>query len=259
MIILLTAIFFVFGLIIGSFLNVVILRFNTSKTFGGRSACMVCQKQLVWYELIPVFSFLGLRGRCRTCKTKISIQYPVVELVTGVVFAALFFKFNDLFFLSTISFVTTYVYYTLMSSLLIVIAAYDARHKIIPDPLSLIFGIFAFIGLFLFNSSGLYPHIPSLLEFFSGIIIAAPFAFLWLVSKGTWMGLGDAKLLIGLGWFIGLPLAVSGLAIGFWLGAVVGLSLVIFSDKHGMKTQLPLAPFLVLGMLLAFLLEVRLF
>src|SRR3989344_1035853 len=89
---------FIFGLIIGSFLNVVIYRINTRKSLHGRSACMSCQNQLLWYELIPVFSFLGLKGRCRNCKTKISIQYPLVELMTGLIFTFLFFKFQHIFY-----------------------------------------------------------------------------------------------------------------------------------------------------------------
>jgi len=144
----LTIIFFVFGLIIGSFLNVVILRLNTQKTFGGRSACMSCQNKLNWHDLIPVFSFLGLKGRCKNCKTKISMQYPLVELGTGLIFGLLFLKFKDIFFWDTLSFSFTYAYYAIMFSLLVVIAVYDLRHKIIPDSLSFTFCLLAFLSLF---------------------------------------------------------------------------------------------------------------
>ena len=85
----LSIIFFVFGLIIGSFLNVVIFRFNTHRTFGGRSGCMSCSHKLSWYELIPVFSFIGLRGRCKNCKINISYQYPLVEIITAFIFGIL--------------------------------------------------------------------------------------------------------------------------------------------------------------------------
>src|SRR3989344_5064114 len=83
----LTIIFFILGTIIGSFLNVVIFRFNTERSFSGRSGCMTCQNKLCWYELIPLISFFTLKGRCRNCKAKISIQYPIVELISGLVFA----------------------------------------------------------------------------------------------------------------------------------------------------------------------------
>jgi prepilin signal peptidase PulO-like enzyme (type II secretory pathway) len=255
----LTIIFFGLGLIIGSFLNVTIYRLHTERSFGGRSACMICQKQLSWYELIPLFSFFALQGRCRTCKTKISIQYPTVELITGLIFAALFLKFQDIFFLNSFIFSFTYGYYAVLFSLLLVIAVYDLRHKIIPDTLTLILGILSFAGLFFFNSYGFYPHIPSVLEFLSGILIALPFLLFWLVSGGTWMGLGDAKLALGLGWLLGFSLSLSGVVVAFWIGALAGLVLIIFSPKHGMKSQVPFAPYLVLGALLAFIFGLRLF
>jgi len=262
MITIIAFIFFILGLIIGSFLNVVIIRLNTEKSFGGRSACMSCQNQLVWYELIPVFSFLGLGGRCRNCKTKISIQYPLVELATGLIFMLLFLKFQNIFFQNTFIFSLIYAYYAVMFSLLVVIATYDLKHKIIPDVLALVLGVLAFIGLFFFSTSGslsFYPHLPSFLDFFSGLFIAAIFALFWLVSKGAWMGLGDAKLSVGLGWLLGFSMMLSGVVIAFWIGAIIGLLLVIFSKKHGMRSELPFAPYLVLGALLAFLFELHLF
>ena len=260
MLIILTIVFFIFGLIIGSFLNVVIIRLNTEKSFGGRSACMSCQNTLSWLELIPVFSFLGLRGRCRNCKTKISIQYPLVELLAGIIFAVLFLKFQDVFFFgNTLIFGFTYAFFTVVFSLLLVVAVYDFKHRIIPDAISIILGVMGFVGLFLFNNYGFYPHFPTLLEFLSGFIIASPFALFWLVSRGTWMGLGDAKVAIGIGWLLGLSRALSGIVVSFWVGAVVGLSLVIFSKTHGMKSEIPFAPYLVLGTFLAFLFELHLF
>ena len=252
-------IFFIFGLIIGSFLNVVILRYGTQRSFGGRSGCMTCQNQLCWYELIPLISFFALRGRCLKCKTKISLQYPIVELITGVVFASLFLKFQDVFYMNTFVFAGTMAFYATMFSLLLVIAVYDLKHKVIPDMLVLVFGILAFIGIFLFSGYGFNPHIPSVWEFLSGIFIALPFALMWLISKGTWMGLGDAKLSLGLGWLLGLSRVLSGAVVAFWSGAIIGLILIIFSKKHGMKSEIPFAPFLVFGALIAFLFELHLF
>ena len=269
-------IFFVLGLIIGSFLNVVIYRINTKRSFGGRSACMSCQSKLSWYELIPLFSFLSLKGRCLNCKTKISIQYPLVELLSGLIFALLFLKFQDVFFSNVLIFSFAYVYYAIIFSILLVIAVYDLKHKIIPDILSFIFGALAFVGLFFFNSSSLplasagwaqasfYIHIPSILEFLSGVFIALPFALFWLISGGRWMGLGDAKLALGIGWLLGFTSALSGLAVAFWSGAIIGVTLVIFSKnskiiRMGMKSEIPFAPFLVLGTILAFLFDLHLF
>ncbi|MBU0611914.1 prepilin peptidase [Patescibacteria group bacterium] len=255
----LAIIFFVFGTIIGSFLNVVILRYGTQKSFGGRSGCMTCQNKLKWHELIPIVSFIAIKGRCLKCRSKISKQYPLVEFITGVLFMGLFLKFQDVFYTNTFIFTITMAFYATMLSLLVVIAVYDLRHKIIPDILVLVFGILAFAGMFIFSGFGFDPHIPSILEFLSGIIVASPFAILWLVSKGTWMGLGDAKLSLGLGWLLGLSRVLSGMVVAFWSGAVIGLLLILFSKKHGMKSEIPFAPFLVFGAIISFLFELHLF
>jgi prepilin signal peptidase PulO-like enzyme (type II secretory pathway) len=223
---------------------------------------MACLHKLSWYELIPVFSFLGLKGRCRNCKSKISVQYPLVELAAGLIFAALFLKFQDIFFSATLIFAITYAYYAVAFSLLLVIATYDIKHKIIPDAFSLIFGILAFVGLFFFNYNGsfdFYPHMPLVLDFLSGIFVALPFYLFWLVSSGKWMGLGDAKLAIGLGWLLGASHAFSGVVLAFWIGAIMGIVLVLFSKKHGMRSEIPFAPYLVLGAFLAFVFGLSIF
>lgn len=260
MLLILTVIFFVFGLIIGSFLNVVICRMNTSRSLGGRSACMSCESTLCWYELIPLFSFLALKGRCRNCKTKISIQYPLVELATGLIFAMLFCKFQTVFFSRDILiFSITYAYYVVIFAILVIVVAYDLKHKIIPDTLSLILGVLTFIGLFFFKDFEFYIHMPSLIEFAGGVFIALPFALLWLVSRGRWMGLGDAKLALGLGWFLGLIFALSALVLSFWLGTIIGLGLIFFSRGYGMKSEIPFAPYLALGAFIAFMFELNIF
>jgi leader peptidase (prepilin peptidase)/N-methyltransferase len=251
-------IFFCFGLIIGSFLNVVIFRLNTSKSLGGRSACMICAKKLTWYELIPLFSFLGLKGRCSGCKSKISLQYPLVEVISATVFALLFLKFQDVFWANTLVFIVTYAYYTLMFSILLVISVYDLKHKIIPDMLSLFFGILA-IGLFFFLDFNFSIHLPTIFQFLSGFIIALPLLLMWLLSGGAWMGFGDVKLALGLGWFLGLSGAIFGLLFSFWSGAIIGVILVAFTKKYGIKSEIPFAPFLVLGTFLSFIFELHIF
>src|SRR3989344_9289743 len=254
--------FFVFGLVIGSFLNVVICRWNTKKSLGGRSACMSCRNQLCWYELIPLISFITLRGRCRSCQTRISVLYPSVEILTGLTFVALFLKFQDIFSISLPVFTVTYMYYATMFSFLIVIAAYDLRHKIIPDILSFVFGVLGFTGLFFFNTDNFiwfYPHIPSVLDFLSGPLIALPFALFWLASYGAWMGLGAAKLVLGLGWLLGISASFSAIIFAFWAGAIIGLCLIFFKRGYSMKSEIPFALYLVLGTFLVFLFDLNLF
>ncbi|MFH1308792.1 MAG: A24 family peptidase, partial [Patescibacteria group bacterium] len=174
-------------------------------------------------------------------------------------FVGLFLKFQDLFIINSLSFAITMAFYATMFSILVVIAFYDLRHKIIPDVLAFVLAALAFVGLFFFDAFGFNFHFPSLIELLSGILISVPFALFWLVSKGKWMGLGDAKLAIGLGWLLGLSRALSGVVLSFWIGAVVGVFLILFSKKHSVKSEIPFAPFLLLGAVLAFLFELHIF
>lgn len=244
--VILAIVFFLLGTIIGSFLNVVILRYNTGRSFGGRSACMVCERSLSGKELIPILSFIYLRGRCLACETKLSLQYPLVELITGLIFAGLFLKLQNVFFTgNSLHFAGIYAYYALLFSLLVVIAVYDLKHKIIPDLLVFVFGVFAFLGIFIMAPAGLW-------EILSGPIAGAPFALLWLLSGGRWMGLGDAKLAVGLGWLLGLSGVANAFLLAVWTGAFLGILLLIFSKKYGARSEIPFAPFLVLGTIISF-------
>ncbi len=126
---------FIFGAVVGSFLNVVILRLNTGQSIvSGRSKCFSCAKKLRWYELLPVISFIFLRGKCSACRANISWQYPAVEIVTGLIFLQIFNEFSFYFLLSTF-------YFLLVFSVLIIIAVYDYRHQIIPNLFVWIFNI----------------------------------------------------------------------------------------------------------------------
>jgi len=241
---------FVFGTIIGSFLNVVSLRFNTGMGVNGRSKCFSCGKGLVWHELIPLFSFAAQKGRCKKCRSKILWQYPVVEFISGAIFVLIFMKFPPV---DAASAITTLIY-LFITTLLIVITVYDIKHKIIPDSLSYTFAGVAFLGLF-FGSGGAVNsgvslfHIPLLINLLSGPLCAAPFVILWVVSRGAWMGLGDAKLMLGIGWTLGFIAAVSSLVLAFWIGAIVSVlwMFVRFGKVRG-NYEIPFAPYLILGM-----------
>ncbi len=199
-----------FGLIIGSFVNVLILRHGVKSIFG-RSACSSCHRTLEWYELIPVFSWLVLRGKCRTCRAKISIQYPAVELLTAAGFFAIGMAVLPIFsqFLGAA-----------IIALLIAIAIYDLYHTVIPDAWSY---SFAALSLAFSVSMGLADWWLAA----AGPLIALPLFLLWLVSHGRWMGLGDAKLALGIGWLLGLLGGYVVLSLAFTLGAFVGVFILI--------------------------------
>ncbi len=232
---------FIFGTIVGSFLNVVILRYNSGESIiKNSSKCFSCRERLKWYEMIPVLSFIFQRGRCRHCKSKISWQYPIVELLTGLVFLLIFLKFQ---------FTLVTSYYFVVFSILIIISVYDLRHQIIPNLLVYIFDILAFLNLLLITNYEL-----RITNFLAGLCFFAFFALIWLLSKGRAMGFGDAKLALGIGWFLGLNKGIFALLLSFWLGAIVGIFLLIFfNKKYNIKSSIPFGPFLAMGAAVAFL------
>lgn len=250
---------FIFGAIIGSFLNVLILRWDTKIGFLKRSHCMSCKKPLSWHELIPIVSFIIQKGRCRSCKKNILWQYPIVEILTGVIFLLIFnffaqgepalgWQFTD-YRLLVIG------YYWLIFSILITIAVYDFHHKIIPNTFVYLFDILAL--LYLFGNWKLPSQGWSALG--GGLIFFLFFASLWFISRGRWMGLGDAKLALGIGWLLGLSQGMTALIVAFWVGAIVGLLLLFLRlKKHTIKSEIPFAPFLVFGTFVAFYFDLNL-
>lgn len=252
--------FFLYGLIIGSFLNVVILRLQKEESLGGRSHCPACQHQIRWYDNIPLVSFLFLRGKCRDCYAKISLQYPSVEVLTGAVFAVTGYAFFDPS--DQRSWLDT-LFYLVLFSTLIVIGVYDFLTMYIP--MLPVWLAVVWVTAYLILSQGLSQRI-----FFSSDIffvlfpfgLAALGAFLFFyalvfVSDETWMGMGDAYLAALIGLATGWPGVLWTLTLSFAIGAIVGLILVASGEK-GMKSQIPFGPFLVIGVTV-FLLVARLF
>lgn len=244
---------FIFGTVIGSFLNVVLYRYHTGMSFfGGRSRCPCCNCVLAPRDLIPIVSFILARGHCRYCGSRISFRYPAIELATGVLFTIVLWKFAPA--------ITMVVLGWVIAAFLVLIAGYDIRHKIIPDTFAYTLAAIGFFFVVMFDPVTLFIRIPDFLTLLSGPILAAPLALLFLVSDGRWMGLGDAKLQLGLGWIVGFWSGLSALVLAFWIGAVWGIALLAISRvrtfagaQYSMKSELPFGPFLIIGFLLVWL------
>jgi prepilin signal peptidase PulO-like enzyme (type II secretory pathway) len=249
------------GLIIGSFLNVVILRYNTGHSNGGRSMCLSCAKKLSWSELVPVVSFFALRRKCQGCKSSISWQYPLVELSTSALFVIILFHVVPLFSRGDIVlFVTHFILLAIIWSLLVVIFVYDFYHKIIPNALVYTAALLALVYRLTLVPWEFFPTIP-LFDVLAGLIFFSPFGILWLISSGRWLGLGDAKLAMVIGWLLGFITGASTLIIAVWIGASVGVYLWVMSlvQKKTFNHELPFAPFLIIATLIGFLVPIDLF
>lgn len=250
-----TIIFLIAGLIVGSFLNVVVYRLNAVETLMGRSHCPHCKKKVRWYDNVPVLSFLILSAKCRDCGEKISWQYPAVEIGTGIVFALI----GNYFFLTYdyLSWVQT-AFYLAVFSALIVIFLYDLRYMEIPM-LVLWIGIGLALVYLLFVDWSSFSQAVGFfsLKTFSGILGAfVAFVFFYGLawySKETWMGYGDAYLGILAGLIVGWPMIMITLSLSFTLGALISVVLIAVQKKT-MKSQVPFAPFFVSGILLTLVL-----
>lgn len=260
------------GALIGSFLNVVIYRYNTGLSIAqGRSQCFVCGKKLAWYELIPIVSFIMQKGRCTSCQAKVSWQYPFVELTTALLFIAVVYRQMNLYDIFSLYpnglmySVILAIYYFCIVSLLVVISVYDIRHKIVPNGLVYSFIVLAVAKLLIFTYFFALPlTLGGWLNLLAPFIIAFPFVFLWWISRGMWIGFGDAKLAFGIGALLGFPLGLSAIMMGFWIGAAYGVLMIIVSKvfsyhRYGnisLSSEIPFAPFLIVGTLIALFMQI---
>ena len=295
---LIMALVFVFGVALGSFGNVLVYRLRSGVSIMGRSRCLSCGKALTPRMLIPIFSYLLQRGRCAHCRSKIALQYPLVEFVAGLLAVMVFWRIGldlavfsippspfqgegwgeGMFFPLSLFLIDLLFFETLL-----LVTVYDLRHKIIPDGMVLVLVVLGILrallalgiapspfqgegwgeGMWLFPAFDLYPIVAAWwnpwLNLGAGPLLGLPFALLWLVSGGRWMGLGDAKLAAPLGFAFGLGYGLTGIILGFWIGAVVCVVLLLFTHLFSrgkgitMKSELPFAPFLACGALVAYM------
>ena len=232
---------FVLGLCVGSFLNVLIDRLpKGEQVLRGRSKCDYCKKTLRWFELIPLLSFVMQHGTCLRCHKKLSIQYPLIEFITGLGFVWIYLSFDY-------SLIGLFAYWIIFSSLLVIFVS-DLKYQIIPDSM-VVAGIIGTILLF-FSSK---PYALNPMHFLlTAILSSTLFFLLWLVTKGKSMGFGDVKLAFLLGLLLGYPKIIVALYSAFLTGAIFGVILIL-KGKRTLKSKIAFGPFLIVGALIAFL------
>lgn len=267
-------ILFIFGVSIGSFLNVVIYRFEKGEGIVfKKSHCVNCGKNITWHDLFPVISFFVLRGKCRYCGQKISWQHPLIEILTGLIFVAIYFLWQKGVGMTAQSWISVFeiksnckavfdfgcyliyanlIYFFVVFSALWTIFIYDLKHYIIPNRI-----IYPLIALALaFNIFSSYFSFLSGVDFslslvYAILVGAGLFFFMILISKGEWMGMGDVKLAFFMALILSWPNILIALFSAFWLGTLVSLPLLVMK-KRGLKSQIPFGPFLIIGTVIAF-------
>jgi prepilin signal peptidase PulO-like enzyme (type II secretory pathway) len=241
-------------LAVGSFLNCIIYRLEKNESFlKGRSYCPHCKHILSWKDLIPVLSFLILKGKCRYCGKRISLQYPLVELSTAILFFLIF---------NAAAFNLRTIYYLIIGCFLIIIFVYDLKHYLIPDkiiyPAIAITFIYRFFEILNFGNWDLFGIWdlgfgilkPILYPLASAIFATAFFLMIFLLSKGKWLGFGDVKLGFFMGLFLGFPNILVALFFAYFIGAIIGIGLIL-AKKKTLKSEVPFGPFLVAGTFIA--------
>ncbi|KAB3527590.1 prepilin peptidase [Alkaliphilus serpentinus] len=225
---------FTIGLVIGSFLNVCIYRIPEEKSIVfPPSHCTQCKTSLKAIDLIPIISFIIYRGRCRYCGEKISLQYPIVESMNGLMYVLLFMKFG---------FSIEFLQYALLISGLIVIFMIDYYHQIIPDGLNIFIFVLAMIFI---GSKNLATHSFPLSNFL-GLLVAGGFFLLIAVLTNGAMGGGDIKLMAALGFWFGLMEVILIIFLSFIIGGILSSMLVLLRMK-GRKDYIPFGPFIVIA------------
>lgn len=231
---LLTTYFFIFGLAVGSFCNVCIYRLPREESIVFPSSyCVACQNPIAWRDNVPLLGYLTLLGKCRNCSSRISIIYPIVELITGILLAGVYLKFG-------LSWET--MIFSIVVPTLVVITIIDWKHQIIPDVITLPGILFGF-------AAGSYMNglLPSLIGF---IIGGGLFYLIAVFSGGKGMGGGDIKYMAAVGALLAWKNTLLIIFSGSLLGTIYGLPLILLGKK-GRKSKVPFGPFLAGATLIA--------
>lgn len=258
-----TWIAFAVGSIVGSFLNVCILRIPEGTFFKkARSLCPNCKQTIPFWLNIPILSFILLRGRSHCCKKSISWQYPIVESITGIGFILIYWKFPFLYTLNEVIEISPadlirFIHGSLFFSLLMICSVIDFHHMIIPDVISLpMIAVSPLVFYF-------HPELSwqsSLLGILIGGGLLYGVAWLyWLIRKQVGMGMGDVKLLAAIGGWLGYQSLLPTIFYGSIIGSTFGLIGIIFFKKYQTNSAIPFGPFLAIGAMIHLLFGLQFF
>jgi prepilin signal peptidase PulO-like enzyme (type II secretory pathway) len=222
---------------------------------------MSCGHTLSWYELFPFFSYIILRGRCKKCGGRIPFRLLCMEVLTALLFVFVYSNSDTLFFLA---------FGLIISSLLIVIASYDMQHMVIPNELIITVICLAtlYVGYEAYTAHSFSVLVTHGLSALSATLF---YGFLWIISKGTWIGLGDVKFVFPLALMLSATQVFSFIALSFWIGAIISVLLLsiqkisqrgkryllFFQTPLTMRSEVPFAPFMIAGFILVFFQQIN--
>jgi len=260
---------FLFGTAIGSFITVIANRYNTGLPFfKGRSFCFSCNTQLRTKDLVPLFSFLSLKGKCRYCGSMIPNETLIIEILMGALSVLAALKSLELGVWSLEAWIS-YLMLTAIFAIILLISIYDLKHFIIPDSFLVWFLVFSFLYISLpLSSQFLTLNFYHLL---SGVLLALPFLLIFVGSRGRWLGFGDVKYILVLGFFLGFVEGLSAVILSFWIGAAFSLfaislkylklhiNLPLLKNNFTIKSEIPFGPFLSIGIIVSFYFSLDIF
>jgi prepilin signal peptidase PulO-like enzyme (type II secretory pathway) len=222
---------FIVGIFVGSFLNVLADRLSFGESILGRSHCSFCKKNIQWYDLIPVLSFIHLHAKCRHCHKSLSFWYPISEILTGVLFLLTWLYFPG-------SFIDKGLAIGVIACLIAIFLA-DIKYQIIPDEILIVLGI---ISLW-FAKNNMPDHI------IAAAFLGSLFYLLYFLTKKRGMGFGDVKFSIIIGLLLGVKAGLIAIYLSFLIGGIIGIILLVAKAKK-LKSKIAFGPFLIVGVIL---------
>lgn len=233
---------FFYGASLGSFTQVLVTRLHVAPVFTSRSKCLSCGEKIHWFDLIPILSYLVLRGKCRVCKSSFGVASLVIEALFGAVFVGVYLMVLEGRGVTPEAF-SWLLYYTVLIILLGAITLYDLRHKVIPNILFFFFLLLS-LGTMLFS----FAETKDIYTLMGPLVVALPFGLAYVITKGRALGFGDILMYLAVGAFFGIWQGLAVLFLSVWIGGAVAIVLHYANRKtYTMKTALPFVPFITLA------------